>query len=211
MASCLMWEEGLDAFLCCQGGEAHFLLGIRCISSLLISLVSIEGHLTPGLLEMCAITTEVCDSGPFLGSSFSASASLPAPYQTCRPPQVPEAMQRQWKTKSRTSGSSAMPSPLASVLLCALDVALSHRSGYSQKWAGSPGPSLRRPAAAWMSLGSAHLTASTVLQDFYLDLEGGHLCLPASSSLTLSPLLSFCHRGFSFMSSSSLKAFSLGS
>lgn len=54
-----------------SGGEAHFLPGIRCISSVLIGLVSTEVHLTPGLLEMCANTTEVCDSGPFLWQFFS--------------------------------------------------------------------------------------------------------------------------------------------
>ena len=105
MPSCAVRVERL---IFCQASSAF---------RVLIRLVSTEVHLTPGLLEMCAIITEVCDSVPFLGNSFSASAPLPARYQTCRPPQVPEAMQRQWKTKSRTSGSSAMPSPLASVLL----------------------------------------------------------------------------------------------
>lgn len=105
MPSCAARVERL---IFCQASSAF---------RVLIRLVSTEAQLTPGLLGMCAIIPEVCDSGPFLGGSFSASAPLPAPYQTCRPPQVPAAMPRQWKTKSRTSGPSAMPSPLASILL----------------------------------------------------------------------------------------------
>lgn len=79
---------------------------------------------------MCANTTEVCDSGPFLGSSFRA-LPLCVLLSDMQAYKSLEAVLGSGKPRAEPSGSSATPSPLASALLRTLDVALSHMSGCS--------------------------------------------------------------------------------
>lgn len=141
-------------------------------------------------------------------SSLCASASLPAFHWACRTPWAPEAMQRQRKVGSRTSGSSALPSLSARTvsLLCIQEVALSHMPatpGSLQVFPGSyGGPPL--PGCSCVPPSHHH----HCLLGFFL---GSSTFVSSCLALLTFSSTSAIHRGFLLFPLPVLKEYSWGS